>query len=302
MGKLFDAMAQTGQADINIFSKTLNDAGIDKMALFSRHGERRVFHNYAEEIKNVLGDKIILGTSKRFNQFHHFSDYYIKEILEELQNSNTKFIGELMFSHADKYDGEVHLEQERYVDSSSHTVSKLMDSISKIKPVPVMFHWEVYHWERDVMSISNMLKKYSNITFLWPHCGFASPTQIDYMLTNHPNLIAIISKREMIRNDDSWISHTGEDLGGFQICNPSFREKVDCALIDNDGIIKPEWNKLLIKHQDRFMWGTDAHKPIRWKSYEKIVNIWRDIFSQLDNNLVKKITYDNAMRVYKINE
>jgi predicted TIM-barrel fold metal-dependent hydrolase len=50
------------------------------------------------------------------------------------------------------------------------------------------------------------------------------------------------------------------------------------------------------------MWGTDAHKSIRWQSYRRIVNIWRGILSQLDINVVEKITYDNAMRIYKVNE
>jgi predicted TIM-barrel fold metal-dependent hydrolase len=304
-GKLLDAMAQIEYViSSENFFEMLDKNNVSKIALFSRNGDYRQERDYscAEKIKEDLGNTVILGTSKRFNQSVHFEDYYISELTNELQNNNPQFMGELMFSHADKHDGDSHSAQERYVDAESPTVAKLLDLVSEINPVPIMIHWEVYHWERDLASISSMIKKYPNLTFIWVHCGFADAGQVDYMLSTHPNLVATLTKREMVRIDNLWISHTGDDLGGYQIWNPEFRKSVDGAIIDNNGIIKPEWVELLTKYQDRFMWGTDAHKSLRWQSYGRIIKIWRGILSQLDVDLVKKITYDNAMRIYKVNE
>lgn len=306
-GKLFDAMAQIEDiVDTDKFLNMLNKNGVDKMALFSRN--RNIwdwkdgdFYYFAERIKVALGDRIILGTSKRFDQAYEFDDKYLGELEYELTNHKPQFMGEIMFTHADKHSGDSHVAQERYVNAASPTVNKLFDMVSKTNPVPVMIHWEVFNWERDLEPISAMINKYPNLTFIWIHCGFAFPWQVDHMLSTHPNLVATITKREMVRYDDLWISHTGDELGGFQIWNPEFQKKVDGALIDNDGIIKPEWKELITKYQDRLMWGTDAHKRLRWNSYSRIVKIWRDIFPQLDDSIVKKITYDNAMRVYNVN-
>jgi len=306
-GKLFDAMAQLeNKVAPDEFLKMLDNSNVSKIALFSRNDNfynlrYGNFYQFAETIKNSLGDTIILGTSKKFDQAIHFDDQYINELVIELQNNNPQFMGELIFSHADKHDGDSHIAQERYVDAGSPTVIKLLDLVSEINPVPIMIHWEVYHWERDVELICSMINRYPNLTFIWVHCGFAFPWQVDYMLTTHPNLIATLTKREMVRIGNLWISHTGDDLGGYQIWNPEFQKNVDGAIIDDNGIIKPEWVELLTKYQDRFMWGTDAHKSIRWQSYRRIVNIWRGILSQLDINVVEKITYDNAMRIYKVN-
>jgi hypothetical protein len=306
-GKLFDAMAQLEDVVApDEFLNILDVNGIDKMALFSRNRnlwdwKDGDFYYFAETIKDALGDRIVLGTSKRFDQAHEFDDKYIDELTYELKNHDTKFMGELMFTHADKHDGDSHMAQERYVNASSPTVDKLLGMVSETNPIPVMIHWEVFNWERDIEPISDMIKKYSNLTFIWPHCGFSFPWQVDYMLSTHLNLVATLTKREMIRDGEFWISHTGDDLGGFQIWNPEFQKKVDGALIDNSGIIKPEWLELITKYQDRLMWGTDANKRLRWNSYSRIIKIWRDIFSQLDDSIVKKITYDNAMRIYNVN-
>lgn len=305
-GRMFDAMAQIEDSpDTEKFSRMLDNNGIDYMALFSRNRNRwhqryGDFYRFAEKIKSDIGNKIVLGTSKRFDQFTDFGDDYIEEVRLQLLEGDRKFIGELMFSHADKHDGDIHISTERRVDSASSTVFKMLDMIQQTCPIPVMMHWEVYHWERDMPDICNMLNTYPNLTFIWIHCGMAAPWQIDYMLSRHSNLVATLSKREMIRFGDFWISHTFDDLGGYQIANKEWQSNVDGALIDNDGIVKPEWHEIVEKYQDRLMWGTDAHKPLRWQSYGRIVNIWRDILPQFNVDIIKKITYNNALRVYNV--
>ena len=308
-GKMFDAMVQVEDFyNRDIFERWLHDSDVEYMALFSRNRNRErvphgMFYRFAEKIQSMFDNrKILLGTSKRFDQNIHFEDDYIEEIRLQLLEGNRKFIGELMFSHADKADGDIHISTERYVNSSSPSVYKMLDMISETCPVPVMIHWEVYHWERDMPSIMAMIKAYPQLTFIWIHCGFAAPWQVDHMLSNNPNLVATITKREMIRVGEFWISHTIDDLGGYQIANPEWHDRVDSGIVDLSGTVRPEWYALIEKHQDRLMWGTDAHKPLRWQSYVRIVRVWREILSQFNIDIIKKITYNNAMRIYNVEQ
>ena len=58
--------------------------------------------------------------------------------------------------------------------------------------------------------------------------------------------------------------------------------------------------ELLQKYPDRFMFATDVHKFSRWKNYNKIVKIWREILGQLEKSLADKIGSKNAERIYGI--
>jgi hypothetical protein len=114
---------------------------------------------------------------------------------------------------------------------------------------------------------------------------------------------ATLSKRELKRWKNLWISPTNTDFGGFQIVNPEWWDKVDNnSIVDDDNKIKKEWVHLLDKFQDRFLFATDAHKSLRWKSYNAIVLCWRNILNQLDTVVAKKISYTNAVRLYNIKE
>lgn len=297
---LFDAMAQLEfHIPESSFKTILSESGIEYVSLFPRTQFGKTSEKHAIEIKEQLGDKIILGSMKRFDQRNDLNDWFVDDTIRQIKEYDFKFIGELMFTHADKEDGEVNPTLERYVNSNSPEVFRLLDQIAK-EPIPVMFHWEVYHWDRDWPNISAMLERYPMIKFIWPHCGFATSEQVETVLSKYSNVYPTLSKREMIRWKNLWISHTGDDVGGFQIVNEEWHDKVDGAIVDENGIIKQDWIDLFKKYPDRFMFATDAHKFMRWKTYDKIVKIWRDILGQLDVELAEKIGNTNAKRVYNV--
>lgn len=297
--KLIDAMAQIYfDIEDDVFESYLENSGIDYIAISAIAKGKKTSLRFKEKFNN----RILLGTTKRFDQRIDFDDQYVKEIAQELEKPYYQYIGELHFTHADKEDGEKNDELERHVSAASPNVKQLLDHISTYQ-IPVFFHWEVYHWDRDWPNISKMLKSYPNLKFVWPHCGFATVDQIDKVLTQHPNVYATLSKRELKRWKNLWIGPTDTDLGGFQIVNPEWWDKVDTnSIVDNDNKIRQEWVNLLDKFQDRFLFATDAHKLLRWKSYNGIVLCWRNILGQLDTVVAKKISYTNAVRLYNIKE
>lgn len=298
--KLIDAMSQIDiQWPVEKFLSDLDESNIEYIALFPRAKLRRVTWHHGLRLIASSGDRVIPGSLKRNDQRVDLTDSYVEQILNAINVDNVKFLGELMFTHADKHDGEVNPTFERHVNASSPNVIRLLDEIAK-NPIPVMFHWEVYHWDRDWPNISSMLERYPTIKFIWPHCGFGTVDQIDYVMSRYPNVYPTLSKRELIRTKTLWISHTGDDIGGYNIVHEPFLNKVDGALIDITGTIKSEWIELLTKYQDRFMFATDAHKRLRWESYTKIVAIWRDILGQLDYDLALKLGYTNAARIYNL--
>lgn len=295
--KIIDAMAQI-YYDISVqeFETLINDSGIEYIAISAVPKGKKS----SLDIKSRLNERIILGTTKRFDQRNDFSQEYLNEIKRELSLPIYDYIGELHFTHADKEDGEENIELERHVSPISPGVFSLLDYISK-NPIPVFMHWEVYHWDRDWPEISSMVSKYPNLTFVWPHCGFATVDKIDLVLSTHPNIYATLSKRELKRYKNLWLGPTGDDYGGFQIVNESWWNNVDGeSIVDDQGEIRHVWRSLINKYQDRLLFATDAHKLLRWKAYRKIIKCWREILGQLDLDLAKKISYDNAKKIYKI--
>jgi len=286
IGKMIDAMIQidTTQDIENILAD--NTQWVDKFCVFYRH----------EFGQKILSDNVIMGTTKRNDQKGDITTEYMNNILSEIPQYNCKFVGELMLSHADKENGDINPNFERYINSDSPILSSLLSSVN----VPIIIHWETYNIERDLRNIKNMLSKNQTKTFIWAHCGFADTALIDTMLSEHSNLVATLSKLELIRTSESWISSNKEDLGGYNVVNKEYLDKLNTGIVDLNGDIKPEWKLLLEKHSDRFMFATDCHKSHRFEKYNTIVKIWRDILGNFDNEIAEKIAYINAMRVYRI--
>jgi len=285
-GKIFDAMVQVdSEQEFNLILNN-NTSWVDKFCVFYRE-------NFD---KDLSSDTIIMGTTKSRNQRFDISQDYLNSILSEIQQYDCKFVGELMLSHADKTGGQINLNSERYIDSAAPNLLKLLEEVH----VPIMIHWEVYNLERDLYPIENMLAKNLNKTFIWPHCGFAHPEFIDDLLTKHDNLIGTLSKLELIRSSDSWISPVDGSIIGQNVANPDYLDKLNMGMLDEVGNIKPEWKSLLEKHSNRFMFATDSHKDFRHERYGDIVNIWRDILGNFDKEVAEKIAYGNAMKVYRL--
>lgn len=283
-GVLFDAMAQIESTQSPQFVLDLMRAGgVEKMALFARvHPKRSGEHNVLQAGK-LAPDRILMGTPKTFDERDDLRAGFVKRTLEDIPGRGYRFVGEIMFTHGDKSHGERTPGGERYVDPLAPGVNRLVEALKG--RVPFMTHWEVYDWDRDWPRVSQLYARFPAQTFIWPHVGFAHVAQVDEVLSRHSNVVATLSKKEQDQRAMS-DNEKAAQLGP--------------AIIDDCGTLLPEWKDLILRHQDRLLFATDAHKEARWNKYRGIVKAWRGILGQLPPAVAEKIALRNALRVYAV--
>jgi hypothetical protein len=284
VGPMFDAMAQIEAGMSDTVIAAMDESGISRMALFARLHRKRDGSSGVLSLKQRFPQRFVMGTPKPFDQRDDLTDYFVEKTLLYLQDNRYQFIGEIMFAHADKIHGEQTVTGERYVAPDGKNVIKLLTALEK-RHIPVMTHWEVYNWDRDWPGFHALYAHFPGVTFVWPHAGFASPEQVRTVLSSHANVMITLSKKEKDQNALS--SEEKEEMLGD-------------AIVDNDGLLLPEWRDLIEKYPDRFMFATDAHKDFRWAKYGQVVNQWRRILAQLSDPIAQAIAWGNAKRVYGV--
>ncbi|MEE2654476.1 MAG: amidohydrolase family protein [Pseudomonadota bacterium] len=285
-GLIFDSMAQiderTNFADV---IKKVRKAGVSKLALFAR-SRKYLGQNEEEvlELRNTHKNLIILGVPKYFLLRDDLDDDYISTTLENIDKYNYLFIGEILYTHADKSHGEQTERGERYIDPLQPGTKRFLSELSGLK-IPVMTHWEVYEWERDWPRFSKIYTEYRDIKFIIPHMAFGHPYQVETILSAHPNVYMTISKKEKDQRSYS---------------DRMKASKLGLGFLDSSKILRNSWALILEKYQNRLLFATDAHKWPRWKKYRKIIRKYRKILGQLPRKTAEKIAYKNAEILYGV--
>ena len=284
-GPLFDAMAQIDETvNMKQAIKDVRNASISKIALFAR-SRKFLGENEKKLIKLQKKNKdlIILGAPKYFLHKKDISKKFTNHTLANVDKYNYAFIGEILFTHADKDHGRQHASGETYLDPSGEGHLNFLKSISR-KKIPVMIHWEFYNWDRDFPKFSKIFSQFPEVTFIIPHMGFGSINQIDTILSSHPNVYMTISKS--LKKNTS--------------VSKEISLKIGEGMVENK-VLKPDWKNLLVKYQNRLMFATDAHKKHSWKKYNKKVRHARKrVLRFLPNDVAEKIAYKNAEKIYGI--
>jgi predicted TIM-barrel fold metal-dependent hydrolase len=275
-------MAQIESSHASYVMKAMDDPGIGRMALFGRLHRKRSGAADVLALKRHYGGQIVVGTPKSFDQQRDLDEAFVQETLSRLDDPRFRFVGEIMFAHADKSHGDQTADGERYVAPEGKNVARLLGALEE-RRVPIMIHWEVYAWERDWPAFHSVFAQFPKLTFIWPHAGFASADQVRTVISTHGNVVVTLSKK------------TREPRG---VASTEKRQELGGPMIDECGIVLPEWRALLEQFPDRFMFATDAHKTFRWSRYADIVKQWRLILGQLPEPLARAIAWDNAERVY----
>ena len=293
-GPLFDAMAQLNHKSEDErpgFEKSISrvrDAGIYKIALFARSKKLGENEKALLNLHRDNKDLIVLGAPKYFLHENDIGKSFTKRTLKNIDKYKYSFVGEILFTHADKCNtssiGRQHESGETYLDPSGKGVAEFLVKVSS-KNIPVMTHWEFYDWERDWPKFSKLFLDFPNQKFIIPHMGFGSPKQVKLILSTHDNVYMTISKKNKDKRN---------------ICDPIKQSKFGSGFLNDEKQLKDEWKEILIEYQDKLLFATDAHKKHRWKKYSKIVRIYRDILNQLPEEVSKKIAYLNAQKIYDI--
>jgi predicted TIM-barrel fold metal-dependent hydrolase len=281
-GPLFDAMAQTDSRDASRILPAMERSGVSGMALFARLHHKRNGEADVLALKRRHPDRFVLGTPKPFDQHKDLSDAFVQRTLSGVAAGSYRFIGEILFAHADKAHGEQTADGERYVAPEGKNVRKLVAAAGSAG-VPVMAHWEVYNWSRDWPSFDALYAAFPHVTFIWPHAGFGSAVQVGTVLAARPNVVVTLSKKERLP---------------LSLSDKQLEAELGPAMVDECDAILAEWRELLEKYPGRFLFATDAHKDFRWAKYENVVNRWRLILGQLPDALAQDVAWRNARRVY----
>ena len=154
--------------------------------------------------------------------------------------------------------GEFHI---RSLAPSDQALLKEVVALAMEKDLPLHVH-------TDAEPIEFLFGIEPRLTIIWAHAGMSDPPElVERMLDTYPTLYADTSFRE------------GQILSG------------------GEGI-SPIWRDLLIKHQDRFMVGSDTWVNAQWAVYEQIISTNRRWLSHLPKEAAEKIAYKNAEKFF----
>ena len=106
-------------------------------------------------------------------------------------------------------------------------------------------------------------------TIIWAHAGMSEPADIvGQMLDRYPTLYA----------------------------DTSFRER---DILTNDDSLSPDWRRVIYRHADRLMIGTDTWVNGQWDDYDGLISLNRQWLSLLPRELAEKIAFRNAGKLFK---
>ncbi len=127
----------------------------------------------------------------------------------------------------------------------------------------------ILHVHADARVVGALLTAEPRLKVLWAHAGFSEPVPvITETLDAFPGLMAELSYRA-------------------------------AEIIGADGL-DTAWRRLLIRHADRFMVGSDTGTVDRWDAYEGLIDEHLQWLSLLPPDVARKIAHGNARRYFKL--
>lgn len=124
------------------------------------------------------------------------------------------------------------------------------------------------HAHSDAEAVRALFEIEPRLRIHWAHSGFAPAEVVGGMMDRYRRLTADVSFR------------------AFDI--------------DAGADLDPAWRDLLIRHQDRFMIGTDTYINSRWDGYDRLIADHRDWLGKLPDGVAAAIAHGNAEREFGI--
>ena len=125
----------------------------------------------------------------------------------------------------------------------------------------------IFHAHIGSSEVRALLTAEPRLKILWAHAGLGEPAAaIARTMDAFPTLMADLSYRAAdLRPEDEW---------------------------------DPVWRRMLIRHADRFMVGTDTWTVDRWDSYGDLIAEHRVWLETLPPDVARKIAHENARRLF----
>lgn len=264
-GPIADAHAHLpGRISVGELSAAYEKAGVEDAVIFVNPFKG----GKLKKIKSSLGDGFLLfpDVHKGKKRHYHLDSKKLSRMGKLYKKGIISGIGEVYFD----------LSYAPFAPAGIKNDIRSSDELSFFREanqlsIPIHFHHE--NPEQDV---SSTLREFSNIPFILSHSGYLKPSALDQLMSDHDNLFADLS---LISN-----YHFGP-----------FKE---------DPLVKKEpsreWKELLVKHQDRFMVGSDIGSDSkRVAMLSSVIEDYRVLLGGLPDDVAKKIAYQNFKRVFK---
>ncbi|MCG8492808.1 MAG: amidohydrolase [Sneathiellales bacterium] len=155
--------------------------------------------------------------------------------------------------------GEFHIHR---LDRGDKPLLTEITKLAKMRNIPIHIH-------SGAEPVEFLYSLEPNITIIWAHAGMSEPPRVvDDIMTRYPNTYVDTSYREM-------------------------------EILAADNSIDPDWRRVIDKHTDRFMVGTDTWINDQWEDYTDLIKLNRLWLKNLPREQAEKIAYKNALRLFK---
>jgi len=154
--------------------------------------------------------------------------------------------------------GEFHVHD---LDPADRPLLAAVAAMAKAKKIPVHIH-------SGAGPVRLFYELEPDLTVIWAHAGMSEPPEVvGEMLDAHPTLYA----------------------------DTSYRER---EILGDGAAVNPAWLKVIARHADRLMAGTDTWINGQWDDYEGLIALNRRWLALLPRDTAEKIAYRNAARLF----
>ena len=122
------------------------------------------------------------------------------------------------------------------------------------------------HAHCDERALEHLFGHDARAKVIWAHTGFSTPpAAIERYFERHPTLLGELSYRYDMTED---------------------------------GRLKPEWRRLLLRFPDRFVVGSDTWVNERWDRYDELIGYYRAWLAELPPEVAAAIAWNNGERLF----
>lgn len=241
-----------------------------------------------QDIQSALGNRYFFGLGQA-----EFTQVFFAAGAEGLTNKNSRAFVE-MFKAADSLFisrkaygfGEIHIDNTNSSFSNNfrrkvtfdNPVIRTMYEIANKHSGFIQIHMEAD--DANITALKRYLAEFPNVSTILSHgLPYGKQTLIRELLAEYPNIYFELSRKGAVLNS---------------------REAAQAFSTSNG--VKEIWLKSIELYPDRFMIGSDTHYPDESK-YDEVMQEFRNgLFPHLQPTTVKKVAYQNAVRIFKLTE